>query len=62
MMQGAVLLQGFRGQVDPPIERVIPRGEIARQREYKNEREMHAPDNQYEWQICLHNFFGNKIG
>jgi hypothetical protein len=59
-MQSAFFLERMGRQHDALIRQTVPGRKASDDGQHKNEREMHAPDNQYHWQICLHNFFGLK--
>lgn len=54
-MQRAIFLERLGRHIDYAFGQIVSRGKVSREDKHENEREMHAPDNQYKFQIDFHN-------
>jgi hypothetical protein len=60
-MQRTIRLKCRRRHVDVVFRGVVSRGKIPREGQHEKEREMHASDNQYKWQIVFHKVLQLRI-
>ena len=57
-MQRAILLERLGRHIDRAFGQIVSRGKVSRESQHENEREMHAPDDQYKFQIGFHDSSG----